>query len=335
MSSDQHQSGYRTRDIPVQGGTMRVGLWGPEDREAPTILAVHGVTASHRAWNCLAARLPDVRIIAPDLRGRGRSNHLPGPYGMPVHADDLARVLEECATGPVLVVGHSMGAFVSLVLANRHPGRVSSLLLVDGGLPLQVPAGLRDDEIVQAVLGPAAERLEMEFASPAEYRDYWRPHPAFAGHWSAGIEDYLDYDLQGEAPHLKPSTSYAALAEDTAELHRGVSLVTALAELSHAAVFLQAERGLFNEVPGLYRDDYVDTCAQSLPRFDARRVPGTNHYTIVMDPAGASVVAGFITGLLAAPEGGPGAPASATEGAPAGGLSNADPHAGTSLKGHP
>lgn len=92
---------------------------------------------------------------------------------------------------------------------------------------------------MQAVLGPAAERLEMEFASPEAYRDYWPPHPAFAGHWNPGVEDYLDYDLQGEAPHLKPSTSYAALSEDTAELHRGTSLITALAELSHEVLFLQ------------------------------------------------------------------------------------------------
>lgn len=300
-----NQQNYRTRDVPVQGGTMRVGIWGPDEQHAPTILAVHGVTASHRAWSVLAALLPGVRIIAPDLRGRGRSNHLPGPYGMPVHADDLADVLERCSAGPVLVVGHSMGAFVALVLAHRHPARVSSLVLIDGGLPLQVAPGLSDEQVVQAVLGPAAERLKMEFASPEEYRDHWRPHPAFAGHWTAGVEDYLDYDLQGEAPHLKPSTSYAALAEDTADLHRGTSLVSALQELSHEVLFLQAPRGLFDEVPGLYRDDYVVRCAQSLPRFDAHLVPDTNHYTIVMDPSGAAVVAGFITDLLAAGSGTP------------------------------
>lgn len=309
-NQDQNQSQYRALDVPVHGGSMRVGIWGPDTPDTPTILTVHGVTASHRAWSTLAAQLPGVRIIAPDLRGRGRSNHLPGPYGMPVHADDLARVLGELCkgelgTGPMLVVGHSMGAFVSLVLAHRHPELVSSLILIDGGLPLQVAPGLSDDQIVQAVLGPAAERLEMEFASPAQYLDFWRPHPAFAAHWSADVEDYLNYDLQGAAPHLRPSTSYAALAEDTAELHRGASLLTALAELSHEVLFLQAERGLLDEVPGLYRDDYVARSAQELPRFDARQVPGTNHYTIVMESDGAAVVAASIIALLAVPSDAP------------------------------
>lgn len=298
-----YQSQYRTQNIAVQGGNLRVGIWGPDEQETPTILAIHGVTASHRAWSSLAEQLPGVRIIAPDLRGRGRSNNLPGPYGMAVHADDLAKVLDQCSSTPVLVVGHSMGAFVSLVLAHRHPVQVSSVLLIDGGLPLNVAPELSNEEIVQAVLGPAAERLKMEFISSSQYHDYWRVHPAFAEHWSPGVEDYLNYDLQGQAPHLRPSTSYAALADDTADLHRGTALVTALAQLSHAALFLQAPRGLFDEVPGLYQDDYVARCAETLPRFRAQQVPDTNHYTIVMDPAGAAVVAGFITDLLPAVSG--------------------------------
>lgn len=294
----QNQSNYRVADIPVSGGTLRVGVWGPEEPHTPTILAVHGVTASHMAWSMLAEQLPDVRIIAPDLRGRGRSNQLPGPYGMPVHADDLASVLEYFATGKVLVVGHSMGAFVSLVLAHRHPQLVSSLLLIDGGLPLQLPEGLSDEQIVQAVLGPAAQRLTMEFASAADYLDFWRPHPAFAGHWNPAVEAYFDYDLHGSAPRLKPSTSYAALAEDTAELHRGASLVTALQERVHRVLFLQSPRGLFDETPGLYRDDYVARCAETMEDFEARKLADTNHYTIVMDELGATAVAGIITELL-------------------------------------
>ena len=55
---------------------------------------MHGITASHRAWPAVVAALPGVRVVAPDLRGRGRSNSLPGPYGMGAHADDLAAVLD-------------------------------------------------------------------------------------------------------------------------------------------------------------------------------------------------------------------------------------------------
>ena len=85
---------YRTMDVPVRGGMLRVGEWAPADPDAPVVVAAHGITASHLAWATMADALPDVRFVAPDLRGRGRSNGLPGPFGMVQHADDLAAVSE-------------------------------------------------------------------------------------------------------------------------------------------------------------------------------------------------------------------------------------------------
>ncbi len=300
MTSTASKASYRTTDIAVRGGTLRTAVWGPEDPGAPTILAVHGVTASHKAWPYLAAALPDVRIIAPDLRGRGRSNSLPAPYGMPAHAEDLAAVLAELTTGPVVVVGHSMGAFASVVLANLFPERVRSLVLVDGGLPLQVPAGLSDQEIIAAILGPAAERLNATFPSREVYRSFWRQHPAFSADWSAFVEEYVDYDLTGEEPELRPATRYQAMADDTAELHRGASLLKALDELAVATEVLRAPRGLLNEPAGLYAPGYLDAWAEKLPALTVREVPDVNHYTIVMGEAGAAAVAQSVRDALEA-----------------------------------
>jgi len=45
---------YRTLDVPVRGGDLRLGVWEPidgADDKAPTVVAVHGVTASHRCWS--------------------------------------------------------------------------------------------------------------------------------------------------------------------------------------------------------------------------------------------------------------------------------------------
>jgi len=293
---------YKSLDIPVRGGLLRTGIWGPLDSAAPTVLAVHGITASHRAWALVAQALPEVRFIAPDLRGRGRSNTLPGPYGMPVHADDLATVLKVLDVPRAVVAGHSMGAFAALVLANRHPQLVGSLVLVDGGLPLAGPAGLRDEQVVQAVRGPAGERLNRVFASREEYLELWKPHPAFVGHWNALLHDYLDYDLAPDgAGGLRSATSYAALAEDIADLHRGTALLQALEELAHPVHLLRAPRGLLNEEPGLYAPDYINAWRERLPQLRVTDVPGTNHYTIVMDEPGAGAVARALAAELALP----------------------------------
>ena len=117
--------------VPVPGGALTVGIWN----NAPDAPAIHGITANHRCWPLLADHLPGVRIIAPDLRGRGRSRDLGGPYGLEQHARDLVAVLDHLELESVAVVAHSMGAFVAVLLAARFPDRVSSLTLVDGGPP--------------------------------------------------------------------------------------------------------------------------------------------------------------------------------------------------------
>ncbi|MCU1586128.1 MAG: alpha/beta hydrolase [Microbacteriaceae bacterium] len=289
---------YRTLSVPVRGGDLAVGVWGPDD--APAVLAVHGVTATHRSWPAVARHLPGVRFIAPDLRGRGRSNGLPRPWGMPQHADDLAAVLEALNVPRALVLGHSMGAFASLVLANRHPALVSGLVLVDGGLPLASPEGLSDDELTRATLGPAAERLSMVFPSRQHYADFWRRHPAFVDDWNDTVAAYVDYDLTGEEPELRPSTSYEAVAEDSIELRGGVSLMAALDGLAHPTAFLRAPRGLLNEPTPLYSPADVAAWRQRLPGLITVEVPGVNHYTILMTDRGAAAVAAAVTEMFAA-----------------------------------
>jgi pimeloyl-ACP methyl ester carboxylesterase len=299
MTRTASQETYRTAEVAVRGGTLHTAVWGPDDPAAPTILAVHGVTASHKSWAYLAEALPEVRIIAPDLRGRGRSNQLPGPYGMTTHAQDLAAVLEDLVDGPVVVMGHSMGGFASVVLADLFPARVRSLVLVDGGLPLQVPAGLSDEEIISSVLGPAAERLNTTFPSREVYRSFWRQHPAFSADWGPLVDAYVDYDLTGEEPELRPATRYEAMAEDTADLHRGASLLAALDRLTVDAEVLRAPRGLLNEPAALYAPGYLESWAEKLPTLRVTQVPDVNHYTIIMGRTGAAAVAASVRAALA------------------------------------
>jgi lipase len=287
----------RESDIPVRGGTLHVGEWGPASGAA--VIAVHGITASHRAWATLAATLPGVRLIAPDLRGRGNSNALPGPFGMTQHAEDLVAMMDALGIMSAPIVGHSMGGFVALVASQLSPDRFPSLLLVDGGLPLDLPAGASIDTVLAATLGPAAARLSMTFASEDAYLEFWAQHPAFAGSLSDDVVQYALYDLHGTAPRLHPSSSIEAVAFDSAELYGGEAVEAALDEV-HEFTLLTAPRGLLDQTPGIYDERAVERWRRELPLATIIEVPDVNHYTIVMSAKGAEVIAARIRPLIGA-----------------------------------
>jgi pimeloyl-ACP methyl ester carboxylesterase len=291
---------YRTLDVPVRGGMLRVGEWAPADPDAPVIVAAHGITASHLSWATIADALPEVRLIAPDLRGRGRSNSLPGPYGMVQHAEDLAAVSDFLGLDRALVVGHSMGGFVALAAAHLYPGRFAGPLLVDGGLPLRIPEGMSLDDLLASTLGPALERLSMTFPDRAAYLEFWGRHPAFASNWTQDVVDYANYDLEGAEPNLRPSTSYEAVAGDSADQFGGGVVADALAGLAHPVQLLVAPRGFLDEPPGLYDPAARERAQAEYPLVQLTEVPDVNHYTIVMSPQGAAAVAEAVRAELAA-----------------------------------
>lgn len=267
--------------VPVTGGELTVAVWGSLDA-GPPVLAVHGITASSRAWLEVAMRLSGP-VIAPDLRGRGGSGGVPGPYGMAAHAADCVAVLDVLGVERAVVAGHSMGGFVASVLAHRHPARVARLVLVDGGPPLPPPQGGPE-----AALGPAARRLGMTFPSREAYHDFWRGHPSFA-EWTPAVEAYVDYDLAGTEPALRSRVSEEAMRADYLDLHDGSAARDAFAALPAGTPFVRAERGMLNEPEPLYADLDV------LSRLDVTTVPGTNHYSVLFGDAGVSAVAALLT----------------------------------------
>lgn len=281
-------------DVPVDGGALRVGQWGGS---GPAVLAVHGITATHVGWVAVAGRLPAVTVLAPDLRGRGRSADLPGPYGLAAHVADLVAVLDHLGVERAVVMGHSMGGFVATLLAATHPDRVSGLVLADGGLPTGDPGDLVPAQAIDAALGPAADRLTMTFRSREDYHDFWRAHPAVGPIWGPAVRAYVDYDLVGEPPELRSSCRAQAMRIDGAEVADHAAVAAALRGVAAPATFLRAERGLLDGDP-VYAEAAAARWAGEGSLVRARTVPDTNHYSLVLGAAGADEVAGAVVAAV-------------------------------------
>lgn len=271
--------------------TLHVTDHGPA--EGTDLLAIHGITANGRSWDTVAGLLPSHHVVAPDLRGRGRSSGLPGPFGLRAHAADLSTLMDADGRGPRIVAGHSMGAFVAVMLAALRPDTVSRLILVDGGFPLTLPPGKTPADTAE-LLGPAAARLDMRFADAEAYLDFWRVHPAIGPYWTPEFEGYARYDLTGTVPKLRASASSEAMLTDGAELYGPDWYREALDSLELPVTVLRAPRGLTDGEP-LYAAGVLDAFRGIVPQLQLVEVADVNHYTILFSRAGAEAVAGAIT----------------------------------------
>lgn len=203
--------------VDVPGGALAYEVMAGTSEP---VLAVHGISSQRRLWSWLHAEAPDLTLVAPDLRGRADSVAVPGPYGLVRHADDMALLLDHLRLESVPVVGMSMGGFVALELRHRHPDRVASLTLVDGGFPTAPPPGLTPGNV------------DLAFADRTS---------RLGRHWES-LDDYL--------AHFKASTGPLIDANDPLLRHYlEHDLRDGLARLSAEALVVDGRDTFFGEVP--------------------------------------------------------------------------------------
>ncbi|WP_312915911.1 alpha/beta fold hydrolase [Stutzerimonas kunmingensis] len=110
-------------------------LYGPDDGKP--VIALHGWLDNAATFSRLAPRLQGLRIVALDLPGHGHSDHRPigAGYNIWDYAHDVLQVAEQFGWQCFSLLGHSMGAIVSVLLAGALPERVERLALIDGVIP--------------------------------------------------------------------------------------------------------------------------------------------------------------------------------------------------------
>ena len=124
------RAGMVRKTIDVDGNRVVYFAGGKGER---TIVLVHGVNDQAGTWvSVIPALMKDSRVIAIDLPGHGESAPAAGPLPMVLLVKALQTVIDhESAEKPVVLVGNSMGGWVSMLYAADHPTRVSRLVLED------------------------------------------------------------------------------------------------------------------------------------------------------------------------------------------------------------
>jgi pimeloyl-ACP methyl ester carboxylesterase len=264
---------------------------------ARTAVAIHGITANAWSWSTVAHHLDGaVRLVAVDLRGRGGSADAPPPFGIRQHADDVAVIVETLGCAPSVLAGHSMGTYVALLCAERHPAAATGLVLVDGGGPLGAPPDTDPQAVLDAVLGPAIARLRQVWPDRAAYRTMWEQHPAFAGRLTPDVELYVLSDLVETDGGFQSSVSESAVRHDGAELLTDHEVRTAFDRHSEPLRIIRAEYGLMAAPPPMVPSEFIER----YPQHHWTTVPGSNHYDVLFGDVGSQVVAGEILAAVRA-----------------------------------
>ncbi|MBL8530288.1 MAG: alpha/beta hydrolase [Hyphomonadaceae bacterium] len=184
------------------------------------VIVLHGLTRNSRDFEVIAPRIAALgrRVLAPDMRGRGRSANDPDPahYVPAVYAQDVLRLMEALEIPKAVFVGTSMGVLITMTLAMMAPDRIAASVLNDTGPRLGMQGLSRiasyvghivavDDwdaaaAVIRDINGPA-------FPDRADDGSFWL---TFARRTFRVREDgklELDYD-----PHI--ALSFADLEED-------------------------------------------------------------------------------------------------------------------------
>ncbi|MCB8983570.1 MAG: alpha/beta fold hydrolase [Ardenticatenaceae bacterium] len=143
-----------------------------------TLLCIHGFPFSSAMWEPQVEDLSGVaRVIAPDLRGHGRSEAASPPYTMSMLADDCVGLLDFLGIeSPVVVCGLSMGGYVAFEIYRQYPERVAGLILASTRAKADTPEGKagRDATIEKAkkqgVTAVAADMLP-KLLAPQTYEE--------------------------------------------------------------------------------------------------------------------------------------------------------------------
>ncbi|NER47858.1 MAG: alpha/beta fold hydrolase [Symploca sp. SIO1A3] len=156
--------------LDVRSHRLCLCTWGPE--AGPLVLCLHGILEQGAAWEEVAVPLAKMgyRVVAPDLRGHGRSSHI--GTGNSAHLvdflGDVDAIVTELTDKPLILVGHSLGSVIAAMYASvRSTGNSASLLQKVGALVLVdtvLPSDGNDNEVAEQL----ATHLEY-LASPPQH----------------------------------------------------------------------------------------------------------------------------------------------------------------------
>jgi pimeloyl-ACP methyl ester carboxylesterase len=255
------------------GVEIQLAVW---EGKGKTVLCVHGLTANCRCWDTMAEALaPDHTIVAMDLRGRGLSDKPPTGYSIDHHCSDILALLDDLEVEKAVLMGHSLGAFISLVFGAKHSDRVDSIILADGG------GKLSEEQMAKVFEGikPSLERLGQVFPSFEEYVGLMKSAPFFQP-WSSALDTYFRYEAEDVDEGVRSRVQPGNIQEEIINLGQ-VDVSEFYSNVSCPVLILRATEGMLAPDDILLPQEVVERMTREIPDAKYVNIEGANHYTLI------------------------------------------------------
>jgi pimeloyl-ACP methyl ester carboxylesterase len=254
--------------ITVNGLGLHYLEWG-DARSLPVVL-LHGTRGHAHLWEAVATRLASrFRVLALDLRGHGDSARpAPPAYHINDYANDVRAVVSALDLSPFVLVGHSMGAQVAMLLAGTGGLPLGGLAILDIEAD---PPPYQAEHVSAAGAKPARSFATLEEAIAAEARVF------------AGVSAERARELAGF--NVRPLPGGGFEAKNDREAMRQYEQVNLLPMLAHIACPILLLRGSESTVT---RHEAAEAMQRAMPRGRLLEIPGAGHQLIVEQPVAAA-----------------------------------------------
>lgn len=242
----------------------------PEERG--TIIGSHGLTGNHKQLHYYQKALSDYRFISYDILGRGNSDPAPKDSSIDTHADDLLDLIDTLKIEHPILLGYSMGAYISAIAASRLDG-AEALILLDG-------AGKADEATRKLVL-PSLDRLKKTFASPDHYaQEAKKLYTGLGVDWGPHMEEVVRYEIKEDGGTWRNKSDPDTIARDFESFYT-FQPEDVLAQIDCPVFLLTATGSLGDKGPLFKEEGYAETKEAAGNIWTA--VTSPNHYELVFN----------------------------------------------------
>ncbi len=115
--------------VKANGITFHVAVAGANN--APPIFCLHGFPEGWQSWRPIMELLSNARVVAPDLRGYGQTEHPADGYDVFTLTDDIRALMETLGINRPLLVSHDWGGALGWIFAHRYSSLIRRLVVIN------------------------------------------------------------------------------------------------------------------------------------------------------------------------------------------------------------